>query len=126
RRIAELDARHPGKKTRLAISRWGVCHPEATAEGGMEQPSTIRDAILAASFLNTLNENAARVGIACLGEAVNAAHCLMKTKGREMILTPTYHVFDLMTPHKGARLVYHELKGPKMSLPRNRQADLAS
>jgi len=126
RHFATLDATCTDKKIKTAIGEWGVQHPEATPETGMEQPSTLRDALLAASVLNLFNEHAARIGLACIGEAVNASHCLIKTKGRDMFLTPTYHVFDMMAPHKGARSLYRELECPKMSLPKDRNGDLSS
>lgn len=126
RLISSLDAASPLKKTKIALSGWGVRHPEASPESGMDQPSTLRDALLAASMLNLLNEYAGRIALACLGEAINAGHCLAKTQGRDMYLTPTYHVFDLMSPHKGARLLYRELECPKMAMPKDRDADLAS
>lgn len=126
RNLALLDAAFPGKRVKAAINQWGVCHPEANPEAGMEQPSTLRDALLAASALNLLNEHAGRIAIACMADAINSNHCLVKTQGRDMYLTPTYHVFDLMAPHKGARLLYRELECPKMPLPRDRNADVSS
>lgn len=126
RHIASVDAYYSPRKIKTAIAAWGVRHPEANPESGMEQPSTLRDALLAASVLNLLNEQAARVGLACIGEAINAGHCLVKTKGRDMFLTPTYHVYDMMSPHKGGKLVFRELESPKMAVPRDRDADVSS
>lgn len=123
RYLAVIDSQFPGIKTKVVLSQWGVRHPEATPENGMEQPSTLRDALLAGSVLNLLNEQAARVGMACLAEAVNALHCLVCTQGRDMFLTPTYHIFDMMLPHRGARLLYRELESPKMALPKDRSTD---
>lgn len=124
--IATLDALFPLKKIKTAISGWGVRHPEATPEGGMEQPATLRDALLAASVLHLFNEHAPRIALASIAEAINAGHCLVKTQGRDMFLTPTYHVFEMMAPHRGGRLLYRELESPKMALPKDRDADVSS
>ncbi len=101
----------------IAISEWGVLHPEATPESGLDQPCTLRDAILTAAFLHCFNEHADQVRLAAMAQAVNALLCLVKTRDSEMFLTPAYHVVDMMLPHKGARLLFNELESPALALP---------
>lgn len=117
RLLLSLAAENPASPPQVAISEWGVRHPEATAESGLDQPCTLRDAILTANFLHCFNEHADRIHLAAMAHAVNALLCLVKTRDAEMFLTPAYHVVDMMQPHKGARLLFHELESPDMALP---------
>ncbi len=110
--IAQLACQYGENRPAIALRAWGVWHPEATAENGLEQPNTLRDALLAASVYNLLNQHAAHVKMAALAQAVNALQCLAVTEGAKMYLTPTYHVADMMRPHRGARLLTHRLKTP--------------
>lgn len=101
----------------IAVSEWGVLHPEATPESGLDQPCTLRDAILTAAFLHCFNHHADQVRLAAMAQAVNSLLCLVKTRDSEMFLTPAYHVVDMMLPHKGARLLFNELESPALALP---------
>ena len=109
---AVLTYFYPHKFVGIAIDEWGVWHPEATVENGLEQAHTLRDAVLAGTVLNLLNRWSHRVSMANLAQAVNVLQCLAVTGGGRMFLTPTYHVFDLMRPHMGAHLVTQELECP--------------
>lgn len=115
--LLALAAENPATPPQVALSQWGVRHPEATAESGLDQPCTLRDAILTAAFLHLFNAHADRIHMAAMAQAVNSLLCLVKTRDAEMFLTPAYHVVDMMQPHKGARLLFHELESPAMSLP---------
>jgi alpha-N-arabinofuranosidase len=117
RLLFSLAAQRPDAPHPVAVTQWGVHHPEATAESGLDQPCTLRDAILAAAFLHFFNGHADRIQMAAMAQAVNSLLCLVKTRDSEMFLTPAYHVVDMMQPHKGARLLFHELESPAMSLP---------
>lgn len=117
RLLHSMAAQEPNCPPAVAISEWGVRHPEATTESGLDQPSTLRDAILTASFLHCFHDHADRVRMAAMAQAVNGLLCLVKTRDSEMFLTPPYHVVDMMQPHKGARLLFHELESPSMALP---------
>lgn len=100
----------PDKKVGLAIDEWGVWHPSAVIANGLEQESTLRDAVFAGACLNLFNRHAGRISMANLAQTVNVLHCVAATVGARMLLTPTYHVFDMMRPHMGARLLTHEVE----------------
>ncbi len=102
----------PDKDIGIAVDEWGVWHPEAVTENGLEQPNTLRDALMAATVLHVFNRWAQRVTMANLAQTVNVLQCLAVTNGGKMFLTPTYHVFDMMRPHSGARLLTLQTESP--------------
>ncbi len=114
RYIAQLSVLYGDRVPAISLQEWGMWHPEATAESGLEQPNTLRDALLAASVYNLLHQHAAHVKVAVLAQAVNALQCLAVTEGTAMYLTPNYHVVEMMRPHRGGRLLTHRLESPDM------------
>jgi len=103
---------YPDKHVGIAVDEWGMWHPEATVENGLEQAGTLRDAVFAGAVLNLFNRWARRVTMANLAQTVNVLHCLAATDGPNFYLTPTYHVFDMMRRHMGANLVTQEIETP--------------
>lgn len=116
-----LDYFYPKKNIGIAVDEWGVWHPEADPEAGLEQPNTLRDAIFAASVLHMFHRHADRVKLANLSQAVNSVHCLAQTHEDLLVLTPTYHVFDMMRPHMGAAVLTHDLDCEAYSAGSGRQ-----
>ena len=51
--------------------------------------------------------------MANLAQAVNVLQALILTEGERMILTPTYHVFDLYKNHQNAELCYSSIADEK-------------
>lgn len=115
RRIEELVQKHstimdkydPQKKVALAVDEWGVWTDvePGTNPSFMYQQSSLRDALIAGLTLNCFNNHADRIRMANLAQTVNVIHSLILTKGDEMLLTPTYHVFDLYKVHQDAKLI---------------------
>jgi len=114
--IAGLNYRHGDRAPGIALREWGAWHDEATIENGLEQPNTLRDALLAASVYNVLNGHAARVKVAAMAHAVNTLQCLAVTQDSGMYLTPTCHVAEMMAPHRGGRLITQRLESPEIKL----------
>jgi len=63
------------------------------------QQNSLRDALIAATALNIFNNHADRVRMANLAQMINVLQSLVLTKGNQLILTPTYYVFDLFNVH---------------------------
>ena len=103
----------PDRQPVIAVDEWGMRHPEALVDNGLEQPHPLRDALLAASVLHLLNRWAHRIEMANLAQAVNVLQCLAVTEGDKMFLTPTYHVFDMMRAHHNAALLTLETESPE-------------
>jgi len=96
----------PEKNIGISFDEWGTWFPvePGTNPGFLYQQNTMQDAVLAAISLNVINAHADRVHVACIAQAVNVLQAMVLTKGDQMILTPTYHVFKMFKNHQGAQL----------------------
>ena len=88
---------------------WFQVEP-GTNPGFLYQQNTMRDAVTAAIHLNIFNQNADRVRVANLAQMVNVLQSVILTKDDKMVLTPTYHVFRMFTPHMEAQLLSTDLR----------------
>jgi alpha-N-arabinofuranosidase len=102
-----MDKYDPEKRVGLVVDEWGTWfNPEpGTNPGFLYQQSTMRDAIVAAINLNLFNNHCDRVSMANIAQIVNVLQAIILTEGEKMLLTPTYHVFDLFKAHQDAYLV---------------------
>ena len=92
-----------GQYIGIALDEWGVWHPiPSTGDRALFQPNTLRDGLLAAVTLNSINGFGHRVSMANIAQTFNVLQSLAFTKGPQMVLTPTYYVFDLYQPHMDA------------------------
>ncbi len=104
---AIMDRFDPMHRVGLVVDEWGAwytCEP-GTNPAFLYQQSTMRDAIIAAYTLNIFNSHADRVVMANLAQIVNVIQSVILTEGDKMLLTPTYHVFDLYKSHQDAVLL---------------------
>ncbi len=108
-----LDRYDPEKKIGMIVDEWGEwCDVEpGTNPGFLYQQNTMRDALVAAVSLNIFNNHCDRVKMACLAQMVNVIQSLILTEGDRMILTPTYHVFDMYKEHQDGELLDSTLTG---------------
>ena len=89
----------------VAVDEWGIWHPQASHGNGLSQENTVRDALVAASFLDIFTEHADVVSMANLAQTVNVLQCVVETDEEAAWPTPTYHVFDLYKHHMDATAV---------------------
>jgi alpha-L-arabinofuranosidase len=68
--------------------------------------------LLAATTLNIFNNHCDRVKMANLAQTVNVLQSLILTDKDKMLLTPTYHVFDLYKVHQDAKYLPVKLSTP--------------
>ncbi len=101
----------PQGRVGLVVDEWGNWFDvePGTNPGFLYQQNTMRDGITAALTLNIFNRNCDRVVMANLAQTVNVLQALILTEGDRLILTPTYHVFDLYKGHQGNRLLESSL-----------------
>ncbi len=109
--LAIMDKYDPKHKVGLIVDEWGTWFnvEEGTNPGFLYQQNTMRDAMVAAINLNLFNSHADRIVMANLAQIVNVLQAVILTDGDQMILTPTYHVFDLFKAHQDATLLPIEL-----------------
>ena len=102
-----MDRYDPEKRVALAVDEWGIwtdAEP-GTNPGFLYQQNSLRDALVAASTLNIFNNHCDRVRMANLAQTVNVLQALILTDKEKMLLTPTYHVYDLYQVHQDATLI---------------------
>jgi alpha-N-arabinofuranosidase len=90
------------RRVGIAFDEWGVWHPEARSDSDYEAPGTLRDAVAAAGILDVFHRRCRSVSMANLAQVVNVLQCLVQTREQRMWVTPTYHLFELYRPHRGA------------------------
>jgi len=102
-----MDKYDPEKKVGLIVDEWGAwCDVETgTNPGFLYQQNTLRDALIAGINLNIFNNHCDRVQMANIAQIVNVLQALILTEGDKMLLTPTYHVFDMYKVHQDAHLL---------------------
>ncbi|MDR2477155.1 MAG: alpha-N-arabinofuranosidase [Treponema sp.] len=101
---AIMDEFDPDRKTGLIVDEWGTwlnVEP-GTNPGFLYQQNTLRDALAAAVHFNIFNNYAERVHMANIAQTINVLQAVILTEGQKMVLTPTYHAFDLYKPHHDA------------------------
>lgn len=59
--------------------------------------------------MNEFNRRCDRVRMANIAQTVNVLQAMILTEGAHMVLTPTYHVFEMYKVHQGASLLESEL-----------------
>ncbi len=114
-RMDELVSNHlqimnrydPKHRVGLIVDEWGTWFnvEPGTNPGFLYQQNTMRDAQVAALTLNIFNAHADRIVMANLAQTVNVLQSVILTEGDKMVLTPTYHVFDLYKAHQEGTLV---------------------
>jgi alpha-N-arabinofuranosidase len=99
-----MDRYDPQKKVALAVDEWGIwLAPTAgTNPGFLVQQNSMRDAIVAALNLDIFARHADRVRMANIAQMVNVLQSMIMTDGARMVLTPTYHVFQMYVPFQDA------------------------
>ncbi len=100
-----MDRYDPQKRVGLIIDEWGTwfrVEPD-TNPGFLYQQNTMRDAMVAAVSLDIFNRHCDRVFMANIAQTVNVLQAIILTDGDRMVLTPTYHVFDLYREHMDAK-----------------------
>jgi alpha-L-arabinofuranosidase len=109
-----MDRYDPAKKVAMAVDEWGIwTDVEAgTNPSFLYQQNSLRDALIAASTLNIFNNHCDRVRLANLAQVVNVLQSLILTKGNDMLLTPTYHIFDMYKVHQDAKWLPIQINSP--------------
>ncbi|WP_338243471.1 alpha-N-arabinofuranosidase [Aurantiacibacter hainanensis] len=112
--VAVIDAHeHLGDDYGLYVDEWGMWVDETEGRSSLWQQNTIRDAVVAALNLNIFHKHADRVPMTNIAQMVNVLQAMILTEGDAMVLTPTYHVYEMFTPFHGATSLPVSLAGPE-------------
>jgi alpha-N-arabinofuranosidase len=109
---AIMDKYDPKKRVKMIVDEWGAWHQvePGTNPRFLYQQNSLRDALVAGLTLNIFNNNCDRVKMANIAQTVNVLQAMILTEGEKMILTPTYHVFEMYKVHHDAKLLPVELQ----------------
>ncbi len=109
-----MDKYDPGKKVGLMVDEWGTWYDPTpgTNPGFLVQQNTLRDAVVAALNFNIFQRHADRVAMSNIAQMVNVLQAMIMTDGPRMVLTPTYHVFEMYKVHQGATSLPVDLVSP--------------
>jgi alpha-N-arabinofuranosidase len=107
RHIDIMNRYDPEKRVALVVDEWGTWWDvePGTNPGFLFQQNTMRDAMVAGLSLNYFNERCDRIKMANIAQTVNVLQSLILTDGEKMLLTPTYHVFEMYRVHHDATLL---------------------
>jgi alpha-N-arabinofuranosidase len=99
-----MDEFDPKRRVGLVVDEWGTWFDvePGTNPGFLYQQNSLRDALVAGLHFNIFNNYAGRVYMANIAQTVNVLQSVILTEGPKMLLTPTYHVFDLYKVHQDA------------------------
>jgi alpha-N-arabinofuranosidase len=107
-----MDKHDPEKRIGMIFDEWGAWHrvEPGTNPRFLYQQNTLRDALVAGLTLNIFNQHCDRVKMANIAQTVNVLQAMILTQGEEMLVTPTYHVFEMYTVHHDATLLPTDLE----------------
>lgn len=115
---AVMDEYDPDKKIGMIVDEWGTwfeCEP-GTNPGFLYQQSTMRDALVAGINLNIFNKHCDRVKMANIAQLINVLQAVILTEGEKMLLTPTYHVFNMYKYHQDAELLQSHIETEEIGM----------
>ncbi|MEX2124616.1 MAG: alpha-N-arabinofuranosidase [Woeseia sp.] len=112
---AIMDKYDPEKRVGLYVDEWGTWYDPAPGRnpGFLWQQNTLRDALVAASTLDIFHRHADRVQMSAIAQMVNVLQAMILTDDEEMILTPTYYVFEMYIPFQDATSLPAEFESPE-------------
>lgn len=114
RHSAIMDKYDPEKRVALVVDEWGMWYDSlpGSTPGFLYQQNTLRDAIVAVLNLHIFHEHADRVTMANIAQMINVLQAMILTDKEKMILTPTYHAFEMLKVHQDATFLPLQLTTP--------------
>jgi alpha-L-arabinofuranosidase len=113
--VAIMDKHDPKKRIGLYVDEWGTWYDvePGTNPGFLFQQNTMRDAVVAGLNLNVFHKHAERVKMTNIAQMINVLQAMILTDKEKMLLTPTYHVFEMYKPFQNSTLLPVELTAPE-------------
>ncbi|MDR0348793.1 MAG: alpha-N-arabinofuranosidase [Tannerella sp.] len=120
-----MDKYDRERRTGLMIDEWGTWFDvePGTNPGHLFQQNTMRDAFVAALSLHIFNKYGERIRMANIAQIANVLQSMVLTKDDKMLLTPTYHVFEMYKVHQDAVHLPLDIISDKKEI-RERQVDM--
>jgi alpha-N-arabinofuranosidase len=105
---AVMDAYDPERKVGLVLDEWGTWWDvePGTNPGFLFQQNAMRDALVASLHFDIFHRHAERLVMANIAQTVNVLQAMLLTDDDGgLVLTPTYHVFEMNKGHHEATSV---------------------
>ena len=110
-----MDAYDPDARIGLVVDEWGTWWDveDGTNPGFLYQQNTLRDALVASTHFDVFHRYARRISMANIAQTVNVLQAMILTDPDTgaLVLTPTYHVFEMNTGHHDASSLAVHVKG---------------
>jgi alpha-N-arabinofuranosidase len=109
---AIMDKYDPEKKVALIVDEWGTWYnaePD-TNPRFLTQQTSLRHALVAALNFHIFHEHNDRVRMTNIAQTINVLQAMILTEDEKMVLTPTYHVFEMFKVHQDATRISLNLK----------------
>jgi len=115
--IAIMDKYDPEGDVDLLLDEWGGWWEveEGTNPGHLFQQNTMRDAMLASTSLDIFHKYTKRLKMTNIAQMINVLQAMILTNGPKMVLTPTYHVFNMYKVHKNSTYIPVEITTPSIT-----------
>jgi alpha-N-arabinofuranosidase len=112
RHSAIMDRYDAQKRVGMIVDEWGTWYDvePGSNPGFLYQQNTLRDAIVAGVSLNIFNQHCDRVKMANIAQLINVLQAMILTDKEKMIVTPSYHAFEMYSVHQDATLLPSELQ----------------
>lgn len=96
-----MDRYDENNRVELYVDEWGAWYRTESGHPGysLYQQNSLRDAVLAGISFHILHDHNRRVKMANMAQTINVLQSMVLTKGRQMLLTPTYHLFEMYKVH---------------------------
>lgn len=126
--IAIMDKYDPQKKVNLLLDEWGTWWDEepGTIRGHLYQQNTLRDAFVASLSFDVFHKYTERLTMANIAQIVNVLQSMILTNDKGMVLTPTYHVFNMYKVHQDATYLPLDIISDRMQVRDNRTLPMVS
>jgi alpha-L-arabinofuranosidase len=111
---AVMDRHDAENRLALIVAEWGSWYDPTpgTNSAFLQQENSLRDALIAALNFAIFHRHADRVRMANIAQMVNVLQAVIHTRGERMVLTPTYHAFEMFTPFQGAQALPAQVTSP--------------
>jgi alpha-N-arabinofuranosidase len=115
--VSIMDEFDPKCNVALIVDEWGTWYDvePGTNPGFLYQQNTLRDALVAGIHFNIFNNHCERVGMANIAQTINVLQSVILTEGALMVLTPTYHAFDMYKVHHDALMLPVHVESESLS-----------
>jgi alpha-N-arabinofuranosidase len=119
---AVMDCYDPGRKVGLVLDEWGTWWDvePGTNPGFLFQQNTLRDALVAGLHFDIFHRHAERLFMANIAQTVNVLQAMVLTDPEHpetLVLTPTYHVFEMNRGHQDAAALAVHLRASGTTRP---------